>query len=54
MGKEPICPGCKHKLTNKTDVNLEGITGGVMEHGISMYLVYCEHCGVVLGAFPKP
>lgn len=50
----PICPGCKKKLTNKTDVNLEGITGGVSERGISFYLVYCEHCGYPLGAFPKP
>jgi hypothetical protein len=50
----PICPGCKAKLTNKTSVNLEGITGGVAERGISFYIVYCEKCGYPIGAFPKP
>ncbi len=50
----PICPGCKQKLTNKTSINLEGITGGVMERGIDIYIVYCEKCGYPIGAFPKP
>jgi predicted nucleic-acid-binding Zn-ribbon protein len=53
MVKEPICPGCKHKLTNKTDVNLEGVSGGVSEGLKSFYIVYCEHCGYPIGTFQK-
>jgi len=53
MGKTPICPKCGAKLTNKTDVNLEGITGGVSERMMSFFIVYCEKCGYPIGTLPK-
>jgi hypothetical protein len=50
----PICPGCKNKLTTKRDVNVEGISGGLAERFMGMYIVYCEKCGYPIGGFQKP
>lgn len=49
----PICPGCKRKLTTKSDINVEGITGGIMERGLDVWIVYCEHCSYPIGCFSK-
>ncbi len=50
----PLCPKCGSKLTNKQDINVEGITGGISERGLSIYIIYCQKCGYPIGTVLKP
>ncbi len=53
--KEPRCPGCRADLTDGTRFRTLSVRPDAEEGGrdpLSMTVVYCHRCGVVLHTFP--